>query len=172
MHINADYVYMEIIKNGRPAKSGETGEVVITPLYSYGMPLIRYRVGDLAVADERDKTTNERGLPTVKRIIGRTSDMFTNTQGELFHGEYFTHLFYNQTGVKQFQIIQPNRQNLVINLVPDSNFDPQATEMWADKIRKFVGPLEILWNLVDEIPASKSGKRAFTISHVPIQWSQ
>jgi len=46
-------ILLEVIvkdKNGRerPAQPGETGEVVVTDLHNFGMPLIRYKNGDLA----------------------------------------------------------------------------------------------------------------------------
>lgn len=51
-HIVAENYIVEILKNRRPAKPGEIGEVAITDLNNYCMPFIRYRIGDLAVAME------------------------------------------------------------------------------------------------------------------------
>jgi phenylacetate-CoA ligase len=51
-HINADNVIVEIMKGDQPAAFGEVGEVVITDLNRYVMPIIRYRSGDLAHLDE------------------------------------------------------------------------------------------------------------------------
>lgn len=45
-HVAADMLIMEVLKDGRPAKPGETGEVVLTNLHSRAMPFIRYRQGD------------------------------------------------------------------------------------------------------------------------------
>ena len=49
-HVVAESYIVEILKDGAPAKPGEWGEVVITDLNNFCAPLIRYRVGDLAVA--------------------------------------------------------------------------------------------------------------------------
>ena len=166
LHVNSDYVFLEIIKNGVPAMPGEIGEIVVTPLYSYGMPLIRYRIGDLGVPSSPEPCPCGRGLPTLDRIIGRTSDMLVNSRGELFHGEYFTHLFYHQPGVRQFQVIQPDRFRLQFKLVIEPDFNQQLTDQLESKIQDFVGPMAISWELVDEIPPLSSGKRAFTISLV------
>ncbi len=48
-HINNDHVIMEFLKNGKDVNPGESGEVVITGLSNYTMPLIRYKLGDIAV---------------------------------------------------------------------------------------------------------------------------
>ena len=46
-HVCDDNVVMEIIRNGRSVKEGESGEAVITCLHSYAMPFIRYSLGDI-----------------------------------------------------------------------------------------------------------------------------
>lgn len=166
IHVNADFIVLEVLKNDRPALPGETGEIVITPLFGYGMPLIRYSIGDLAVAAGDEPCSCGRGLPLIERIIGRTSDMMVNARGELFHGEYFTHLFYHQPGVRQFQVIQPDRDHLQFKLVTEPAFDIHITRDLEEKIHAFVGPMIISWEKVKDIPPLASGKRAFTISLV------
>src|SRR5690606_36211484 len=52
-HVNADYGVVEVIKDGRPVRAGETGEIVATGFINPVMPLIRYATGDLAVRGDR-----------------------------------------------------------------------------------------------------------------------
>lgn len=49
LHVNPG-VFLELLRPGtdEPAGPGETGEVVVTPLHSEAMPLLRYRTGDLS----------------------------------------------------------------------------------------------------------------------------
>jgi phenylacetate-CoA ligase len=166
MHVNADSIYVEILRGGQPAQPGELGEIVLTPLHGYGMPLIRYRVGDLGIAAPQVPCPCGRGLPVIERVIGRTSDMFVNARGDMFHGEYFTHLFYNQPGIRQFQVVQPDLACLIFKVVTDQSFDTGLLEHIQERVIDFVGPLDVQWQIVDEIPSLKSGKRSFTISHV------
>src|SRR5262249_2280854 len=49
LHVNADGVYVEVLRDGRPARPGEAGSVVVTDLTNRAMPLLRYQVGDVAV---------------------------------------------------------------------------------------------------------------------------
>ena len=53
-HINADCVILEFVKDGERVSYGESGEVVATSLYRYGMPAIRYKLYDFAVPERRN----------------------------------------------------------------------------------------------------------------------
>ena len=48
LHTCDDGVLVEVLRDGRAADPGERGEVVVTNLHAYAMPLIRYRIGDAA----------------------------------------------------------------------------------------------------------------------------
>jgi phenylacetate-CoA ligase len=48
MHVNADLVVVELLRDGRPVTPGTPGEVVITNLHSQARPIVRFGQGDLA----------------------------------------------------------------------------------------------------------------------------
>ena len=80
------------------------------------MPLIRYKIGDMAVYTE-NRCSCGRGLPLIKDIVGRDVDLFINNRNELIDGEYFTHLFYLKDWVKAFQVIQEEYKEIKILVV-------------------------------------------------------
>ena len=50
-HVQSESVIVEVLNaNDRPCAPGETGRVVVTPLHNYAMPLLRYEIGDFALA--------------------------------------------------------------------------------------------------------------------------
>ena len=104
----AENYIVEILKEGRPARPGELGEVVITDLNNRCMPLIRYRVGDLAVAmDSSEPSRCGRGLPRIGRIEGRAQAVIVGANGNYLPGTFFMHYFKDfDYIVRQFQIIQ------------------------------------------------------------------
>src|SRR6185437_10470457 len=77
LHVMADNVICELVRDdGSAAEPGETGEVVVTDLTNFAMPLVRYRMGDRAEAGER--CACGRTFPTLRKVLGRTyDDMFT-----------------------------------------------------------------------------------------------
>jgi phenylacetate-CoA ligase len=44
-HVSDGWVLLEVLADGRPALPGERGEVAVTLLHSYAMPILRYRLG-------------------------------------------------------------------------------------------------------------------------------
>ncbi|GAB4245787.1 MAG: phenylacetate--CoA ligase [Thermoleophilia bacterium] len=76
LHVNEDHFYPEIIDpdTGNPLPPGEQGELVFTTLSKEGIPLIRYRTGDIS---RLSYDTCECGRNTVRmaRVSGRSDDM-------------------------------------------------------------------------------------------------
>ncbi|WNY26082.1 phenylacetate--CoA ligase [Methanolapillus millepedarum] len=76
MHVWADMFIVEILnpETLEPVKDGETGELVVTTLLKEALPLIRYRVGDLA-SIENTVCACGRTHPRLMRLTGRSDDM-------------------------------------------------------------------------------------------------
>ena len=75
--------YPEILKMDcdEPAEPGELGRIVITDLYNYAIPLIRYDNGDLAVEERKEK--NGRFRLYLKELYGRRGDMIYDCKGRI-----------------------------------------------------------------------------------------
>jgi len=145
--------------------SSEMGRVLVTTLHNYSMPLIRYDIGDTAtLGPVRCKCGNP--LPTLAEVTGRVSDHFLTDDGTLIHGEYFTHLFYFRDWVRSFQVIQEDRRRVRILAVVE-NPDQGEMDDISEKIRLVMGrQCDVIWEIVDDIPKSSSGKRSYTKSLV------
>ena len=74
--------YIEILdSNYRPCAVGRVGKVVVSSLGSYGMPLIRYEIGDTASWDE--PCDSEITLPVLKPEIVRIRESYVDSKGVL-----------------------------------------------------------------------------------------
>jgi phenylacetate-CoA ligase len=67
-HVAAESYIIEVMNGQRPALPGEDGEIVVTDLNSFSVPLIRYRTGDRATAMEQTPCRCGRGLPRLAGI--------------------------------------------------------------------------------------------------------
>lgn len=80
-HIVAENAVVEILRDdGSAAAPGETGQVVVTGLYNYAMPFIRYAIGDVATAASGHCPCG-RSLPMIAQIDGRTRHAFLFEDG-------------------------------------------------------------------------------------------
>jgi phenylacetate-CoA ligase len=104
-------------------------------------------------------------------VEGRSADVITTPSGKLLHGEFFTHLFYKLEGVRQFQVIQETREQLIVKIEPMSTFhQAEALRFLEDTIHQHGDPaFNITFEVVDRIPVSSSGKFRFTMSRVPLE---
>jgi phenylacetate-CoA ligase len=76
LHFWSDHFIVEVIKSdGSPCKEGERGELVLTSLTKEGLPLLRYRTGDVTYVKGSDCACGRTGIRTAK-ILGRVDDMF------------------------------------------------------------------------------------------------
>ncbi|NIA12343.1 MAG: phenylacetate--CoA ligase family protein [Nitrospiraceae bacterium] len=169
MHILAFHNYIEVLNNhNQPVKEGEEGRVIVTNLHNYSMLFIRYEIGDMAVlGPEKCKCGNV--LPTLKKITGRITDHFVKEDGTVIHGEYFTHLFYLKDWVKAFQVIQEDYKRLKILAVTKDETNESEKKDIEDKIKLVMGKdCKIIWDFVDEIPRTESGKYLYTKSLIGI----
>lgn len=170
LHLFSDLRLVEIIRDGHPAKVGEVGSIVVTDLCNYGMPFIRYEIGDLAILDSTPCACG-RSFPKLKEVKGRVSNVITTPDRRFVHGEFFTHLFYQKPGIKTFQIRQRSLDQIQVVIVPDRGYDPAVVEGILDQIKHHLGAsVHCQLSLETSIPSSPTGKQLFTMSDVPLSF--
>ena len=81
LHVTSDNLFVDgVQRDGRECKPGETGEVIITDLHNFAMPLIRYKVGNIGAWSESACPCG-RGLPLMDVVNGQVLDLIV-TQGD------------------------------------------------------------------------------------------
>jgi len=129
LHINAEHVIVEFLRDdGTPSNPGENGRIVVTELVNYGMPLIRYDVGDWGVPSNR-KCDCGRGLPLMESVTGRLADFLLATDNTRVSGiSLIENTLTRFPGIKQLQFIQEGRQRLTVNLVPTVEYRQDTSD--------------------------------------------
>ncbi len=169
LHVNMDTLVVEVLKNGRPAKPGEVGEVVVSDLTNYGMPFIRYRVGDMAVPSDM-RCGCGRGLPLLKKVEGRTADYVVTPDGALISGISLTENFATLLPeIDQIQIVQEKVDFLRLRIVKAEGFGRHSLQrIGALVTKRFGNTMRFECDFVDQIHQEKSGKYRFVISKVSV----
>jgi phenylacetate-CoA ligase len=171
LHIASLHTKVEILTDDlRPSSPGQIGNIYITTLDNYSMPLIRYRIGDTAVPT--DKTCScGNPHPLIEKITGRQMEVFKTRKGTVVPGEFFIHyigVVCNKGYVKKFQVIQKDYEHIIVKaVVIDVKQFNDSKEHLVSLIRKVMGTsCNVEFMLVEDIPLTKSGKFQYTISEI------
>ena len=166
MHITAEDVIVEIInENGTIQPTGVAGEIVVTHLATSDFPFIRYRTGDVGTLGT-EQCACGRGLPLLKDIQGRSTDFVIAADGTVMHGLALIYILRDLPGVSSFKVIQESRQLTKVLLVTDNKAYHIMTEQIISGFRQRLGSeVDVQVEIVDSIPAEKSGKFRYIVSH-------
>ncbi len=167
MHINAENLYIEFVRNGKHVKPGEIGDVIVTDLLNYGMPFIRYKIGDMGSPIDMTCPCG-RGLPLMDMVSGRVTDFIITPDKKLISGVAIaTYVITNISGIKQIQFIQDTKEQVKIKLAKNNEFSEETLNKLNSNIIRFLGDkIKTEIEYVDNIPLEKSGKYRFSISKV------
>ena len=167
LHINLFHQYLEILdEKENSLGENERGEIVITNLINYIMPLIRYKIEDIG-AFNYSQCSCGRGLYRLENIYGRTLEIFKTKKGTLIDGYYFANLFFFMDNLKQFQVVQESLDEINVYITTlDGN--PLSTSIENDLIDKMQFVMGSDCNIKIFYPSiiepSPSGKLRYTIS--------
>jgi phenylacetate-CoA ligase len=158
-HVNAETVLVEILDaKGRPCAPGETGRVVLTALYNYAMPFIRYEIGDFAVAGPRRVKCPVK-LPALTKIMGRYRNSFTLHDGRVIFPLVPVARLREFISFEQFQVVQTDYDAIEVRYVPLDPSRPADTAGLEACVRESIdASFNVRAIAVDEIPRSASGK--------------
>jgi len=169
-HLHTENAVVEVLDAAGPAAPGAPGRVVVTQLDNEAMPLMRYELGDVAVAAPPGASCAcGRTLPLLERVEGRLADLVATPDGAFLVPHFFVVLFKNLRPVHRYQVVQDRIDSLRFRLVPVPGADRHGVEATvaravAEATRGTVRS-ELEW--VEEIPLSGAGKRRLVISRLP-----
>jgi phenylacetate-CoA ligase len=113
LHIFEDHFYPEIIdpETGRVLPEGEEGELVLTTLSKFAMPMVRYRTRDITSLIP-GKCPCGRSLRRMRRIGRRSDDMLILRGVNVFPSQVEAALLEVEGTLPHYQIILTREQGL------------------------------------------------------------
>ena len=167
LHVNDDSFVIEVLdSDGKPAPEGTLGELVITSLGLTSMPLIRYRMGDMA-AQVGERCTCGRGLGLLTRVHGRTAHAIRRPSGAPITTPFINTLV-NRAGaydwIRRFQVREEPGKRLRFLL--DVRQDPSEEQRGAlrHSVESEMGrEFQIAFDVVEQIPPAPSGKLQYLV---------
>jgi len=166
-HITAERAILEFVdSDGKSAGPERPADILATDLHNYAMPFIRYAVGDRAILSG-SPCSCKRGLPLIKSLEGRTTDVIRFDNGIILSGPAVAAIFRDYYHVKQYQVVQTAGNSLLVRVVKGEHYDQADTDRFTAMIRSHVGrDTEIAVEFVDEIASTTASKYRFIVSRV------
>lgn len=158
-HLNSASYFFEILDWDRdePTSPGTPGRIVITDLYNYALPMIRYDTGD--IGSVIPNACPQFATPILQSLEGRRYDSIYDPAG-LRIAPFVIHGTFNKLSmsVKQFQFIQEGKTDYSLRLCVNENFSQEQSVV--DRLKQILGAdARIKIDYVAEIPVLNSGKR-------------
>lgn len=168
LHVNAEHCAVEVLRDdGTPCAPGEDGRLVITEFVNFGMPMLRYEVGDRGVWSERPCSCG-RSHPRLKAVTGRVADFLVAADGSRVAGiSLIENTLTRHPGIGQLQVVQEAVDHLCLNLVRADGWREEIADELTAFFREALGPaLRVEIEFVDRIPREANGKYRFSICRV------
>jgi phenylacetate-CoA ligase len=156
-HVQSESVLVEILDDqGNPAGPGQIGRVVVTSLHSFAMPLIRYAIGDHAEVGEACPCG--RGLPVLRRILGRDRNRVTLPDGRRTWPDIGA-LWATIPDAAQIQLVQRGPDLIEVRYARENRLSIGEEQVIGDWIRGALGhPFRLTFSGPEAIPRQPNGK--------------
>lgn len=170
LHVSEAMYVVEIVdEQGAACPPGVEGELLVTLLTNYTMPLVRYRLEDRASWAEGPCRCGRR-TRRLARVAGRSTDFLLAADGTPVNGVGINHLTFSTPGLKRFQYRQTERNRVQLLVVPHSGVEPDALRAQLaaglERVGLLLRGVDIEVTVVDEIVPSRSGKNRFILNEL------
>lgn len=166
-HVQSEGVLLEVLDEaGAPCAPGQVGRVVVTPLHNFAMPLVRYDIGDYAQVG--GACDCGRGLPVLKRIVGRVRNTLVTADGKRYWPAFgMLTLSKEVAPILQHQFVQKAYDLLELRLVVPAPLTPEQEGRFRQHILANMPPdMRLQFVYCDGIERSASGKYEDLVSEV------
>lgn len=170
MHIFVNWNRVEFLGSDKDEDSHQ--EIIITPLFNYAQPLIRYKIGDLG-RPLAENCSCGRGYPLMDLGLARSRDLLMGQDGKRHYPAFFAHLLDDMNWIREFQFVQEKEDEILLYVVPDVFEDMELKEKYLQNElgpeikRKMGGGLKFNVCLVEQINRTEAGKYRYVINNIP-----
>lgn len=157
-HVQAENLLVEVVDaNGAPCPPGVSGEVVLTTLHNFAMPLVRYAIGDFAEAGPACPCG--RGLPVLRHIHGRARNLVRLPDGSRHWPSFPAEDWLAIAPVRQFRLRQTTATRIEVDLVSAGPLEPRQEQDLQAMLRRRLGhDFDIALRPAARIDPGASGK--------------
>lgn len=150
-----------------PETNEPDSSIIITKLHADGMPMLRYRIGDVGLFPDQSRP----GHPAfqLREVIGRDTDRIWLPDGRWITGLQIPHMMKDYP-VREYMFTQHSDYSVEIKIVPKSEFEEWNRRGILATVGANLPGLDITTVLVDEIPRTKANKWRPVVSEVELPY--
>jgi phenylacetate-CoA ligase len=144
-----------------------TGELLVTSLTNYSMPLIRYRLGDVAALSDETCPCG-RSLGLMRHVVGRTTDYLVDARGDAVHPFRLMLFLQRFEAVARYRVVQPAVGKVEFVVQTTRELAPDEVSAILRAFHEALGrDTEVTIRPVASLPLGARGKHRFLASLVP-----
>jgi phenylacetate-CoA ligase len=164
MHICAERLVVEFLdENEHSVAPGQPGRVIITDLFSYAMPFVRYDIGDLGTPSAKVCRCG-RGLSLMSELTGRMSDVLVTPEGAYVSVTALSTILPQVPGVQETQFLQRAVDWLQVKVVRRPEYGAESEGAFRRHIAQLFGSqMRVTFDYVDDIPKTATGKARLSV---------
>lgn len=158
LHLFPDLFHLEFVRNKRPVRPYELGEILITDLRNLAAPMIRYQVGDVGRFTQERCECGFQGLRFI--VDGRLDETLVSPTGVVVSGSGIVDVFLEHPAVVLVRVLQKLDDLFVVEYMPDSLHEDGLTQEEAEMLlsRELEHPVRVDLREVKRIAPERSGK--------------
>jgi phenylacetate-CoA ligase len=151
--------HVEVMRDGRPARPGEIGKVLITDLRNFAMPFIRYEIGDVALVLNGSCACGLEGLRL--DVQGRHQDCIRAADGSIVTSDAIFDAVQSCPGVRIFRLELHEGRRALLEVVPVPGAAPDLAAIESALVDLLGEPLQFSARQVPTIMPEPGGKYRF-----------
>jgi phenylacetate-CoA ligase len=145
-HVHSEATYTELVNDeNQPCRKGEIGRIVVTPLYNFAMPLVRYDTGDYAIAGDNFSRFAGRHcicgtrLLRLERVLGRRRNLLDLAGSVGLQPDIDSVRLYELSGATLWRLVQTASNIFTLELGTNWTLSGQDTHLIAEHARSMLG---------------------------------
>ncbi len=140
------------------------GDILGTSFHNYGMPFIRYKIGDSAIWSNKICSCGLHSQ-VITDIQGRSEDYVLTPEGLKL--KRFDYLFKNTPSIQECQVVQRELGHVVFRIVRRDNYSAQTERTIEQGVREYISPTIVChFEYVKEIERTAAGKFKAVVSEI------
>ncbi|HMX26060.1 MAG TPA: hypothetical protein PKC13_10695 [Blastocatellia bacterium] len=159
LHYELDWTNVLI----EPETPGSEAAILATKLHADGMPMLRYRIGDVG----RFPAGSRPGHPAfaLEDVVGRLMDRVWLRDGRWIHGSQLPHLMKDYP-VREFMLTQRADYSVAVQIAPKPELDADSLQRIEATLRANLPGLPLGIELVEQVPRTKANKLRPVVSEI------